>query len=443
MHASSRGRLAIPRHIAYIEDAIIDALLAGDRMLTIEAPIRHGKSFYTDWHLPAWYLGSFPHKNVVLSSYEARFAASWGARARDTLKEFGASFGVEVDQDIASRDWWQIARHGGSMRSMGIGGPITGKGADLLIIDDPVKNAAEADSEVFREAHWDWLQGTALGRLEPGGVVILMMARWHEDDLIGRVHREMPGQWARIRLPALAEANDPLGRLEGEALWPERLPVEALERRRQRLGPYFFNALLQQDPSPPLGTIFQRSWWQRYTQAPSFDMMAWSWDFAFKKTDDSSFVVGQVWGKRGADYYLLHQVRARMSYPEMKTTLKDQVRDPQWAAARSTIWIEDKANGSAIIDDLKHELGGLIPVETGADSKTARARSISGYVEAKNVYLPAEAGWVADYIDEHAKFPKGAHDDQVDATSQALRKFIDQGTGAIATFTGQSLPPRG
>lgn len=445
MAATSRGRFVVPLHIVEIERWVLAAIAAGDQMLTIEAPVRCGKSVYVDWHLPAWYLGRFPDKQVGIASHEATFAESWGAKARDTLIEFGSSFGVSVHRDIRSRSWWEIEDYGGSMRTFGIkGGGITGRGFDLLILDDLLKNAADADSEVIRDSQWEFLQGTAMSRLEPGATLIVLGARWHEDDLIGRIHRDLPGRFRRLRMPAIAEPPsvefpdpDVLGREPGEPLWPQRFPLANLERRRELSGSYFFNALYQQRPSSPEGTIFHREWWRRSNGAPlAFDQVLWSWDMSFKDTSDSSFTVGQAWGRSGADFHLLHQVRGQWDYPTMKRALVAQVTDPRWQAAASTVLIEDKANGSAVIADLKHELAGLIPVQTGADSKVARARSVSGYVEAGNVYLPEQADWVDAFIDEHAAFPRGVHDDQVDAMSQALRGLLARRGASVWVPTG-------
>ena len=385
--------------------------------------------------------------------------------------EFGPSFGIRVSRDVRSRAWWEIEGHGGSMRSFGIsGGGITGRGFDLLILDDLIKNAADAESEVHRDAQWEFLTGTAMSRLEPGeyndrlarmnpgATMIVMMARWHEDDLIGRIHREMPGQWRRLRLPAISEEQDEeypepdaMGRQPGEPLWPSRFPLENLARRRERSGEYFFNALYQQRPSSPTGTIFKRSWWRRWNTLPVFDHAGWSWDMSFKDKEDSSFVVGQLWGVRGADFFLRRQVRGQWGFSETKAILSREVANPLYADAASTVLIEDKANGTAIIDDLRSVIGGLIPVQTGQDSKIARARSITGYVEGGNVYLP-EAGveasfdddgaaWVPAFINEHAAFPRGANDDQVDATSQGIRELLKRTGGSVAAPTGELPQP--
>jgi predicted phage terminase large subunit-like protein len=439
----------VPRHIVAIERFVLAAIARGDQMLTIEAPVRCGKSTYVDHYLPAWFLGTFPQKHVGIASHEQSFATSWGAKGRDTLVEYGSSFGVSVTRDTRSRSWWEIEKHGGSMRSFGIkGGGITGRGFDLLILDDLIKNAADADSPVIRESQVEFLRGTAMSRLEPGATLIVMMARWHEDDLIGWIHREMPGQFQRLRLPAIAEEpsaefpQDPLDREPGEPLWPERFPIENLARRRERSGEYYFNALYQQRPSSPTGSVFHRDWWRRFDAPPmQFDTMMWSWDLSFKDSEDSSFVVGQVWASRGADFYLLHQVRGQWDYPTTKRRLVAETSDPRWAQAASAIYVEDKANGPAIIADLRHELGGMIPVQTGTDSKLARARSVSGYVEAGNVYLPSNGPWTAGFIEEHAAFPKGAHDDQVDATSQALRKLLERRGGVTVEPFGELPQP--
>jgi predicted phage terminase large subunit-like protein len=448
MIAASHGQFHLPRHIMVIEQFVLDAISKGDQMITIEAPVRCGKSTYIDRYLPGWYLATFPWKHVGIASHEQQFATSWGAKARDDLNEYGSSFGISLTKDTRSRSWWEIEGHGGSMRSFGIkGGGITGRGFDLLILDDLIKNAAEADSPVIRESQVEFLRGTAMSRLEPGALLIVMMARWHEDDLIGYIHREMPGQFRRLRMPAIAEPAtdefpyDPLDRAPGEALWPQRFPLDNLARRRERSGEYYFNALYQQRPSPALGSVFHRDWWRSYDTLPAFDQMAWSWDMSFKDAEDSSYVVGQCWGTRGADFYVAHQVRGQWDYPATKRTLMAQVMDPRWSQAATTVFVEDKANGPAIIADLRHELGGLIPIQTGQDSKLARARSISGYVEAGNVYLPAVADWRPGFIEEHAQFPKGAHDDQVDALSQALRELLKRRGGSVAMPTGELPQP--
>jgi predicted phage terminase large subunit-like protein len=242
-------------HLAHIDRAIVDTILGRTApILVIEAPPRHGKSELVSRYLPAWYLGVFPMRRVMLVGYAAGFARGWGRKARALLAEHGReSFGIEVDRDARAAENWGLRGWEGGMVTAGVGGPLTGRGANLLIIDDPIKNAEEALSETIRERHWDWWQSTASTRIEPGGCAIVIATRWHEDDLTGKLLREAEsGEGApvrRLRLPAIAEAGDPLGRDEGDALWPERWPIERLEQVREEKEPHWWNAMYQQRPS--------------------------------------------------------------------------------------------------------------------------------------------------------------------------------------------------
>jgi hypothetical protein len=224
-------------------------------------------------YFPAWFLGRYPDKRVILASYEADFAASWGRKVRDVLEGKGGElFGVGVSRGSSAANRWDIAGHLGGMVTAGVGGPITGRGADLLVIDDPVKNAEEAASEVYRNKAWDWYTSTAYTRLEPSAGVVLIQTRWHGDDLAGRVleHAKDTGEsWEVVRFPAFAEDGDPLGRAPDEPLWPGRFDHSALEQIRQTLGSYYFAALYQQRPAPSVGAMFKREWFQIVSAAPA------------------------------------------------------------------------------------------------------------------------------------------------------------------------------
>ena len=238
-------------------------------------PPRSGKSERISRTFPAWFLGNWPDKRVILSSYEADFAADWGRKARDLLLTHGPSlWGVRVAQGASAANRWTIADHAGGMVTAGVGGPITGKGADVFIIDDPVKNAEEANSQVYRDKSWEWFRAVAYTRLEPDAAVVLLMTRWHEDDLAGRLIKEMNGggeKWDVVNLPALAEAEDPLGRALGEPLWPERYDVAAVQAIKQTIGSYWFGAMYQGRPTPEGGGLFRKDWF-RY-----FDFEADGW----------------------------------------------------------------------------------------------------------------------------------------------------------------------
>ena len=265
--ASSVGKWIPARHLLRIDEEITrflkrcEAQASGQgvgesaNILILEAPPRHGKSEFVSKWLPAWYLCRHPGRKVMLASYEANFARTWGKKARSLVAEFGREFDVYVSSETNKANDWEIEDHKGGMATTGVGGPMTGRGANLLIVDDPIKNAEEALSETVRGAHWDWWQSTAYTRIEPGGAAIVMNTRWHQEDLAGRIIRasengEIPPV-TRISLPALAEVGfeDPLSRAEGEALWPERWPSSKLAELRRSMERYWWMALYQQRPT--------------------------------------------------------------------------------------------------------------------------------------------------------------------------------------------------
>ena len=426
---ASRGQWQVAPHLDLLAERLLDVAQGKLRRLLIQMPPRHGKSEFASAHFPAWYLGTFPDRRVILASYEHDFAASWGAKAKDRFAEYAPIlWRLWLRKDKQAADDWGIAGHAGGMVCAGVGGPITGRGADLLIIDDPVKSAEEANSETYRDRAWDWYRSTAYTRLEPGGAIILIQTRWHEDDLAGRVMAEAAKtgeRWEVIKLPALAEGDDVLGRAEGDPLWPARSPHPALAEIRDSIGPYWWQALYQQRPAPPEGALFRKDWWRFYTVAdlpPQFDRVLQSWDMSFKDTAESSYVVGQVWGNKGARIYLLDQVRERMDFA--KTLAAVQALSERWPAATMKL-VEDKANGPAVISALQLKVRGLVPVKPQG-GKLSRAQAILPLVAAGNIWLPnpQQQPWVEQFLAEASAFPVGAHDDQVDAMSQGLQRFL-------------------
>lgn len=259
---------------------------------------------------------------------------------------------------------------------------------------------------------WDEGQNTLLTRLQPGGAVILIMTRWHEDDLAGRLLNPEYGQvedWDIVKLPAVAEAGDILGRQIGEPLWPEfGFDSDWAERTKFAVGSQTWASLYQQRPSPPEGAIVHRSWWRFYKQLPSsLDVVIQSWDCSFKETDSGSYVVGQVWGRKGTNYYLIDQFRARVDF--VGTLQAFRTMTGKHPVARLKL-VEDKANGPAVIAALKNEISGIIAV-TPEGTKESRLHAVSPDIEAGNVYLPdpSIAQWVHDYIEEFATFPHGVN----------------------------------
>lgn len=392
--------------------------------LIISMPPRHGKSMTVTETLPSWFIGKNPDRRVIEVSYGDDLARDFGEKNRKKVAEFGQEvFGIELERGKTDKTDWGIAGHAGGMVSTGIGGAISGKGADLLIIDDPIKNRTEADSEVYRNRVWSEWQSTLSTRLHPGGRVVVIMTRWHEDDLVSRLLESEPGRWEVLNLPAMAEADDPMGRTEGEALWPGRYSRGDLEMIKVTVGSREWQALYQGRPSPQAGSIFKRAFWQEYSLPPqemarNMETVIQSWDCTFKDSKGTDYVAGGVWGRKGADYYLLDLVHDRMDFPATIKAIRSM--SAKWPQARGKL-VEDKANGPAVIATLKHEISGLIAVEPEG-GKIVRANAIASYHEAGNLWLPKPqfAPWVHDFIEEAAAFPNGKYDDRVDEMTQAV-----------------------
>lgn len=427
--------------------------------MILELPPRHSKSMTVTETFPSYFIGKDPERRVISVSYSDALARKFGRANKIKLQEYGPDlFEVRVSKDNSSAVNWSIQGHRGGMISAGLSSSITGEGADLLLIDDPIKNRREADSITYRERLWDEWRNTLLTRLQPGAAIIIILTRWHEDDLVGRILLEtddLPGkekEWRIITLPALAEPGDLLKRKPGEPLWPEfGYTKEWAEKKKVEVGSRAWNALFQQRPAPHEGAILKKHWWRFWcypgqvgtlppvvlpvpesegggtvARAPeelpdNFDLIAQSWDMAFKSSRESSYVVGQVWAQKGANRYLRDQLRKRLDFPETIRAVLEM--NKKWPEAR-TKWIEDKANGPAVIQTLRRKVAGMIPVTPFGD-KAARGHAITPELEAGNIYLPHPhiAPWVDSFIEECSTAPFGATDDQYDACTQALSKM--------------------
>lgn len=420
-------------------DAFLQDVIDGKSpRLIITAPPRSGKSEIVSRRFPAYALGRHPDLEVIAVSYTADLASSMNRDVQLVLdsEEYhevfpdtclqGSSFCPSTGHNYTrTTDYFEIVNHRGKYRSAGIGGGITGMGAHILIIDDPVKDRETANSLTYRERAWNWYTSTAYTRLAPGGGVIVMCTRWHCDDIAGRLLdravRDGGDKFEVINYPAIAEHDEPHRKI-GEALHPARFPLEALARIRKSIGERDFNALYQQHPVPDGGGLFKESWIKYYKESElpvRFDKTVVSWDMTFKDSKASDFVVGQVWGRAGGNYYLLDQIRGQMDFVHtVDAFLTLSRRHPK--VLRKLI--EDKANGPAIISMLKNKVSGIVPI-TPKESKEARASAISTLWEAGNVYIPSprEHSWVErEFVPELLSFPSGVHDDQVDAMTQAL-----------------------
>ncbi len=397
-------------------------------------PPQEGKSERVSRRFPLWALTRNPDLRIAIASYELGVARRWGRQIRNDIAEH-PELGLRVRSDTSAAHEWQLDGHRGGVYSVGIGGALTGRPVDLLIIDDPIKDRAQANSEVYRQACWDWWTNVARTRLAPGAPVVMILTRWHEDDIAGRLIAG-EGGWEAVNVPARAESeDDPLGREPGEYLQSTRgRTAEEWEDIERDVGPRVWSALYQGSPSPADGDMLRRGWWKYYTapqwveqedgsMLPSrFDEVIQSWDMAFKDTKKSDFVVGSVWGRRGADVYLLDLVRGRMDFPT--TCRAVQALSAKWPKAHAKL-VEDKANGTAVIAQLNTTVGGIIAINP-TESKEARVAAVSSYVESGNTFLPDEklAPWVGDFVEECAAFPNGSKDDQVDSMSQALNRLL-------------------
>jgi len=384
-------------------------------------PPRHGKSRISSEEYPAYHVGRFPRHQVGVCSYNADLARVFSAHARDLLGHpaYRARYTTRLRPDHGSRADWETTE-GGGVRAVGVGGGLTGHGVHVLVLDDTTKDRASADSLAERSAVFDWYTSTAYTRLAPGGGILLVQTRWHEDDLAGRLLQEQArgGEaWEVISYPALALEDEP-HRKRGEALHPERYPAEALHRIRRVVGLRDWGSLYEQRPTPAEGSVFKAAWVRYRADLPRFDRVILSLDCSFKDTG-TSFVVIQAWAQRGPDAHLIDQARGHWGFTETV----GQVRAFVARFHPSAVLVEDKANGSAVIDQLRRDVSGLIPVEPEG-SKVARAHAVTGFWEAGNVWLPEQAPWLPDYLGELLSFPAAPNDDQVDATTQALRYLL-------------------
>lgn len=428
-------------HLALLSEALVKTIEEGGRLL-VSMPPRHGKSELISHWLVLWFLARNPTKKVILASYEADFAAHWGRRVRNAILDVGPELGLQLDGTSTAANRWSLTA-GGGMVTAGADGPITGRGADLFIIDDPIKNMEEAQSPKLRENLWDWYQTAALTRVEPGGAIVIVGTRWHQDDLIGRLEEKKDGigvPWEVIKLPAFAEADDPLGREKDGPLWPERISRQMLQEIKDSLTPYNWSALYQQRPTPEGQGSISRGWWKHYAVMPAeFDTVIQSWDLAFKDLTDGSYTVGQVWGRRGAEFFLLDQIRGHFDAPTTLAAFRQMWS--KWPQSGMKL-VEDKANGPAIIALLHKEIPGIVPVQV-RQNKQQRLSAVAPMVQAGNVYIPhlGLGRWVADFIEEAAGFPNAANDDQVDAMSQALTYLQPQAWRTIAKDWAQAKLP--
>ena len=424
-------------HIEVVASAL-EACRRGEiTRLNINQPPRSLKSHCASVAFVAFLLGHDPSAQIICASYGQELASKHALDCRTILASGWYQDLFPHTRLSSERQAVQefMTTQQGFRLSTSVGGALTGRGADFIIIDDPLK-PDEALSDTQRKAGNAWFDNTLYSRLNDKrtGRIILIMQRLHEDDLVGHVLGKE--RWKVIRLPAIAEEDEthviqtPYGtrrfnRRAGEALHPEREPLEVLNHLREALGEYNFACQYQQAPAPLGGGLVKAEWFKAYTTADrpaKFEMIFQSWDTANKPTELSDYSVCTTWGVKEKHVYLLHVFRKRLGYPELKRAVREQAE----AFSPQTILIEDKASGTQLIQELVSEgMHAIMKYESTMD-KIMRMNSVTATIENGFVHLPDKAAWLDEYRHELTSFPKGKYDDQADSTSQALDWFKQQ-----------------
>lgn len=399
-------------------------------------PPQHGKTETATKRFPVWYLGRHPNRRVILTAYNDPLAWEFSRDARAIFREYGRElWGLSLSGESSSVALWKIAGHRGGMAAAGVGGALTGRGAWLAIIDDPIKNWKEAYSPTYREDLWQWYKAVLRPRVHPAGAIVLIMTRWHHDDLAGRLIKlaDTGGErWEVLRLPALAEEQDPLGRKPGEPLWPEHgYTLEWYLETRETSASQIWFAQYQQRPTAEEGGLFKREHFRYFRREGDYYILirpegeervsvrrCWVFqtcDPAASTSSSADWFVLATWAvtpKRSL--LLIDLVRLRLEGPDQPALIKDAY-DRFHPVLQG---IEDKSIGLPLYQALRRKGLPVIRLKAETD-KYVRALPVSARFKAGEVFLPISAPWLADYEDELLQFPRGEHDDQVDVTSYA------------------------
>jgi predicted phage terminase large subunit-like protein len=408
------------RHHQLLIDKL-EAITRGDiDRLAVFMPPGAAKSTYASILFTPWYLARYPDHCVIAASHTQELAEKWGRRVRNLIAEHALVLGAGLASDSQAAGRWETSR-GGEYFSAGVGGSVTGRRADLVVIDDPVRSREDADSELIRDKTWDWYKTDIYTRLKPGGRICLIQTRWHEDDLAGRILAEQAAggdKWEVISLPALAEENDPLGRAIGQPLWPEWESSEELARKRRAVDARNWSALYQQRPAPEEGDYFKAEWLRPYVHQPPLETLAVYGGSDYAVTaDGGDYTVHVVVGvDPEGNMYLLDMWRKQASsdvWVEAFCSLVKQYKPREWAEEQGQI----RSGVGPYIDRMQRERAAYVyrrDFPTRGD-KAIRAQSIRGRMASHGLYVPKTAEWYADLRSELLAFPAGKHDDIVDA----------------------------
>jgi predicted phage terminase large subunit-like protein len=427
---ATRGHWSYSPHLELMEDAFLDIAYGKIDRLIVIAPPRSGKSSFFSEGGTAWFAGRFPDKRIILTSYEATFAASWGRKSRNHLEAFGPEiFGIQVNPDSAAVNHWNILNRRGGMNTAGAGGPIVGYGADLFIIDDPIKNDKQAFNRQLLQDVINWYKAVVYTRLSPTGAIIIVMARWAEDDLIGYVlsMQEKTGEkWRVIHLPALIENEDDarcdsLKRKLGESLWPSGgwTAERYLRTKAVQEADYWWDTQYQGRPTSLKGDIVSIDWFRaiehEFTQEEA-DGIIISWDTAQKADEVHDYTVAGTWHTKGEINQLIDVVRERVTHPRLLELASDiqRIRKP------TLHLVEDKGSGTSLIQHMEEKGWPVLAIQPEGD-KVMRMVNEGNTIKAGGVYLSGSAPWRADFLKEIRAFPRSDYKDQADMLSQFLK----------------------
>lgn len=440
-------------HLDLLADRLTRVATGEIRRLIINVPPRSMKSISASIAFPAWLLGRNPGLRVICASYGQELA---NKLARDTAAVMTSEwytrvFATRLAANRSATSDFETKARGGRMATS-VGGVLTGRGGDIIVIDDPVK-PDEALSDAQRQAANNWFDNTLYTRLNDKrtGAIVIIMQRLHLDDLVGHVLEKEA--WDVVSLPAIAVEDEAWSyrtltgpktyeRAAGDLLHPQREPKQILDLLRSTLGEYTFSAQYLQAPVPLGGGIVKTDWLSYYSpneKPEKFDSIIQSWDTANKESQLADYSVCTTWGLKGKTSYLLHVLRKRLEYPELKRAV---VRQAETWNAR-VILIEDKASGTQLIQELRQTMSRVKGVKSEGD-KVMRMLAQTPEIENGHVLLPTDAPWLHDYVHELTTFPKGKHDDQVDSTAQALKWITTKGqTPGIILYYRQELERMG
>lgn len=420
-----QGNWDSPKHINFIEEKLLNLYKGTTNKLIINIPPRHGKSQLVTKIFPLWWLLNKPSDRIIIAAYNSTLAEYFGREILDLYKRVSPEFGLELSNSQKAKSEF-VTNRNGSISAVGVGGSLTGKGANLIIVDDPIKNDAEANSPEARDKIYEWFNATLLTRLEPNGVIILVMTRWHEDDLAGRLLKQK--KWDRIVLPAIAENNDLLDRKVGEALWEKRYPKASLLDIKDSIGSYWFSSLYQQSPAPAEGGIFKRSDFRYYEQLDGIvkskefliEMseldLFFACDLAISTSEKADYTVIAVFASDKEKNLIVVDVVREKILPSKHIELVRELYEKYKPLQIGIETVQYQASLFYSLSNMGLPVTKLVPKK----DKVSRALPLAAKIEAGKVYFNKSINCLAEMENELLNFPNAKHDDIVDSLSYAV-----------------------